>query len=640
MSKRALLTIALAAFLLPFILGAGLIAAFTDWRPFGRHAFTETIPTKRPTRLDRRLAEQYADKPISEAIVAAKAAHEAALKKDPSVVSAAENPAPALLAMLPDAPLPFPADARPLDEEALKAFLATAEPTPEGGPSSPPEQWEFHLARAALGAKPTDIPAAIRLQTHPAPENDTYPVRLLRRDAELEPPLALGNFDGEAGSEIIANGGTSLYRIESGGRLVALDGLASHEPGDGLHPGDFDNDGDLDLYVSRRRGLPDSLLRNDGKGRFTDDTLALGLLAFRDTTAASWIDYDQDGRLDLLVGSLDQPLELYRQNENGTFQAIAWDLKLWVPRGIRHLSVADVNEDGFPDFFLARDTGKNQLLLSKASANWNEWRFEAAPGSFGFPADAPVSAALFCDIDNDARPDLLLASDSSEPAAGSLKLYHNDPSGAFSDVTEASGLGQEGAVLSLGTADLDLDGYDEILLGTPALSPDRVFANQGGIAFRPVTTAVQGGYLDATVAWLTSDLEGNGSADLLAVTGDGAVRWLEATGSHGAWVRLALPGRREGTRLGVTARDRDWVAQTFHRRLGAEPTLTIGLAGGESIERLDIFPASDAGALETVTGLATGKLHVIPLPKPPVPRPVEPVTTSAESVERVTAPEK
>jgi len=640
MSKRALLTIALAAFLLPFIFGAGLIVAFPDWRPFGRHAFTETIPTERPARLDRRLVERYADKPISEAIAAAKAAHEARLKKDPSVVPAPENPAPALLAMLPDAPLPFPAGAPPLDEEALKAFLATENPTPKEASPPPPGQWEFHLAQAALGAKPTDIPAAIRLKTHPAPENDTYPVRLLRRDAELEAPLALGNFDGESGSEIIANGGTSLYRIESGGRLVALDGLSSHEPGDGLHPGDFDNDGDLDLYVSRRRGLPDSLLRNDGKGTFTDDTLALGLLAFRDTTAVSWIDYDQDGRLDLLVGSRDQPLELYRQNDTGTFQGVAWDLKLWVPRGVQHLSVADVNEDGFPDLFLARDTGKNQLLLSHASANGNEWRFEAAPGTFGFPADAPVSAALFCDIDNDARPDLLLASRSSEPAAGSLRLYHNDRSGGFSDVTETSGLRQEGAVLSLGAADLDLDGYDEILLGMPALSPDQVFANQGGIAFRPVTTVVRGGYLDATVAWLTSDLEGNGSADLLAVTGDGTVRWLEATGSHGAWVRLELPGRREGTRLGVTARDRDWVAQTFHRRLGAEPTLTIGLAGGESIERLEISSAAGTLGIQTLTGLATGELHVIPLPKSPVPRPVEPATTSEESVETVTAPEK
>jgi len=638
MSKRTLLIIALAAFLLPFIVGGGLMVAFPDWRPFGDPVFTETIPTKRPPRLDRRLVEQHAGKPIVEAIAAMRTIREAALAKDPSL--APSKPAPALLAMLPDAPLPFPADAVPRDEAGLKAFITTMKATPEAGPSTPEERWEFNLALAALGVKPADIPEAIRLQTRPTPESDTYPVRLLPRTADLAGPLALGDFDGQDGAEIVAAGGTALYQIGSGGMLVALDGLAGQEPGDGLHPGDFDGDGDLDLYVTRRHGLPDSLLRNDGKGIFTDETVALGLLAFRDTTAAAWIDYDQDGRLDLLVGSLDQPLELYHQTSAGTFQAIAWDLKLWVPRGILHLAVADVNEDGFPDFFLARDTGKNQLLLSQTSANWSDWRFAPADGVFGFPADAPVSAALFFDADNDARSDLLLASRPTDPAAGSLRLYHNEGGGAFSDVTEASGLTRGEAVLSLAAADLDLDGYDDLLLGTPALSLNRVFANQGGLGFRPVTVAVQGGHLDETVAWVTSDLEGNGSADLLAVKGDGGIRWLEATGSTEPWVRLALPGQREGTRLVVTSRDRDWVAHTVTRRLGLEPLVTLGLAGGESIERLEIFPAAGTEAIKTIEGLAPNQLHVITLPKQPLPRAVVPVTAPGGAAEQEAAPAK
>ena len=488
--------------------------------------------------------------------------------------------------------------------------------------------------------KPTDIPEAIRLQTRPAPESDTYPVRLLPRETELKGPLALGDFDGQDGAEIVAAGGTTLFQIGSGGMLVALDGLSGQEPGDGLHPGDFDGDGDLDLYVSRRHGLPDSLLRNDGKGTFTDETVALGLLAFRDTTAASWIDYDQDGRLDLLVGSLDQPIELYHQTSAGTFQAIAWDLKLWVPRGILHLTVADVNEDGFSDVFLARDSGKNQLLLSQPSATWSDWRFVPSDGVFDFPADAPVSAALFFDADNDARPELLLASTSTDPAAGSLRLFHNEGAGAFTDVTEAAGLIHGEAVLSLATADLDLDGYDDLLLGTPALSLNRVFANQGGLGFRPVTVATQGGYLDETLTWVTSDLEGNGTADLLATKGDGSVRWLEATGSGEPWVRLALPGQREGTRLVVTTRDRDWVAHTLTRRLGLEPVLTLGLAGGESIERLEIFSTNGNEAIKTLEDIEPNRLHIVALPKPPLSRAVVPVTAPGALAEEEASPEK
>lgn len=638
MSKRPLLLIALAAFLLPFIVGGGLMLAFPDWLPFGDPVFTETIPTKRPSRLDRRLVEQHAGKPIGEAIAATRLAHEAALAKDPSL--APTKPTPALLAMLPDAPLPFPADAAPADEAGLKALITKMKATPEAGHSTPEERWEFNLALAGLGVKPADVPEVIRLQTRPAPESDTYPVRLLPRETELKGPLALGDFDGQDGAEIVAAGGTTLFQIGSGGMLVALDGLSGQEPGDGLHPGDFDGDGDLDLYVSRRHGLPDSLLRNDGKGTFTDETVALGLLAFRDTTAASWIDYDQDGRLDLLVGSLDQPIELYHQTSAGTFQAIAWDLKLWVPRGILHLTVADVNEDGFSDFFLARDSGKNQLLLSQPSANWSDWRFVPSDGVFDFPADAPISDALFFDADNDARPELLLASTSTDPAAGSLRLFHNEGAGAFTDVTESAGLIHGEAVLSLATADLDLDGYDDLLLGTPALSLNRVFANQGGLGFRPVTVAAQGGYLDETHTWVTSDLEGNGTADLLATKGDGSIRWLEATGSGEPWVRLALPGQREGTRLVVTTRDRDWVAHTLTRRLGIEPVVTLGLAGGESIERLEIFPANGNEAIKTLEDIEPNRLHIVALPKQPLSRAVVPVTAPGALAEEEASPKK
>ncbi len=629
MSKRTLILIALGAFLLPFLVGGALMLAFPGWRPFGDPVFTEEIPAKRPPRLDRRLLEQHAGKPIGETIATLRAAREAALAKDPS--SAPIPRTPALLAMLPDAPLPFPADAPPLDEAGLKAFVTTMKAGSEAGPSTPEERWQFNLALAALGVKPEDIPEAIRLQTRPAPESDTYPVQLLPGKNDLTGPLALGDFDGMEGAEIVAAGGTALYKTGEGSTLVGLDGLSGQEPGDGLYPGDFDGDGDLDLYVSRRHGLPDSLLRNDGTGAFTDETIALGLLAFRDTTAAAWVDYDQDGRLDLLVGSLDQPLELYHQTSAGTFQAIAWDLGLWVPRGITHLAATDLNEDGHPDFFLARDSGKNRLLLSQPAAAWSDWRFVTVEGPFGFPGDAPVSAVLFFDIDNDARPELLLASAKSSPESGSLRLFQFGGAEGGTDITEAAGLMRGEPVLSLAAADLDLDGYDDLLLGTPALSLDRVYANQGGLGFRPVTIAARGGYLDETLAWLSCDLEGNGTADLFSIRADGRVRWLEATGSTEPWLRLALPGQREGTRIVLSTRDRDWVARTITRRLGPEPVLTLGLAGATSIERLEVLPPTGTEPLKTVEGLAPNQLHVITLPQAPLPRAVVPVEAPAET---------
>lgn len=629
MSKRTLLFIALGAFFLPFLVGGALMLAIPEWRPFGDPVFTEEIPAKRPPRLDRRLLEQHADKPIGESIAAMRAAHEASVAKDPSLAPAPAAP-PALLAMLPDAPLPFPADAAPADEAGLKAFVTSMKPGTETAPSTPEERWQFNLALAALGVKPEDIPEAIRLQTRPMPESDTYPVRLVPRKNELVAPLALGDFDGDHLPEIVAAGGSALFQLGDGGTLVGLDGLQGQEPGDGLHPGDFDGDGDLDLYVSRRHRLPDSLLRNDGKGAFTDETVALGLLAFRDTTSAAWIDYDQDGRLDLLVGSLDQPLELYHQTAAGTFQPIAWDLKLWVPRGITHLAVDDANADGYPDLFIARDSGKNRLLLSQPASVWSDWRFADAAGAFNFPGDAAVSAALFWDVDLDTRPELLLASAKTSPDASSLRLLQADEKGGYADITEAAGLTRGEPVLSLAVADLDLDGYDDLFLGTPALSLNRVFANQGGLGFRPITVAVQGGYLDETVALLSSDLGGNGTADCLSVKSDGRARWLEATGPSEPWLRLALPGQPSGTRISIMTRDRDWVAHTLTRRLGSDSALTVGLAGGESVEKIDVLPATGAEVIKTFDSLSPNQMHLLDLPQTPLPRAVVPVDAPAD----------
>src|SRR5690606_17211820 len=82
----------------------------------------------------------------------------------PSAPSAG-TPVPPLLAMLPDAPLPFPADAAPRDIDGLKNFITGMQRDGEGEPSHA-EQWQFNLALAALHVDPEKIPEAIRLEAH------------------------------------------------------------------------------------------------------------------------------------------------------------------------------------------------------------------------------------------------------------------------------------------------------------------------------------------------------------------------------------------------------------------------------------------------------------------------------------------
>ncbi|HQW29214.1 MAG TPA: VCBS repeat-containing protein, partial [Verrucomicrobiales bacterium] len=300
MSKRNVNISATAALLILSTIFT-IVGWHSGWVEFGDPVFTEVIPEKRPTRLDQKKLEAFSNKPINE-ILEFLLAEAATTVTEPPVIPP-PAPAPALLGMLPDAPLPFPGSAAPRDEENLKKFITGMQQDKEGEPSKS-EQWQFNLALAAIQVDPSKIPEAIRLNTHPVPESETFSVRLVPRDGEISGPFAIGLFNRENGPGIVSGGGTNLSSLKAEGALDSLGSLSGTVPGNGIFPADFDADGDLDLFVTRGDGLPNSLLRNDG-GKFEDVTISLGLLSFDDTTTAAWIDYDGDELLDLLVGSKD-----------------------------------------------------------------------------------------------------------------------------------------------------------------------------------------------------------------------------------------------------------------------------------------------------------------------------------------------
>lgn len=600
--------------------------------------YTDTIPEDRPKRPDRRLLARYASLSMPEILAAIQSEGAATPSRESASARSEPHSPPPILAMLPDAPLPYSRDDLPRDEAGLRAVVASRA-SQSGALSSPLEQWEYGLALAALDLKLEGLPEVIHRATHPAPESDTFPVRLARRETEWRGPLAVGDFDGVEGLELVTAGGAELQRLEADGGSVALDGLAGTTAGASLHPADFDGDGDLDLFVARSDGLPDSLLRNGGEGTFTDETLALGLLAFGDTTAAVWLDFDRDGLLDLLIGYRDRPLELHHQTEGGGFQPIAWDLKLWVPRGVAALAATDFDGDGYADLLVARDDGRGRMLLSRPAEFWSDWRFEEMESEFGFADGSPVSALCPGDVDNDGHTDLLLATASPDPELGTLRLLRNGGGGSFIDATEAAGLRREDPILSLALTDLDLDGYNDLLIGTPVLAPDRVFANRGGTGFREVSVVTRGAYLDATVAWLPMSRPEAG-LELLSVRGDGQVRRLEVEGLSRHWLRVAIPGRAADLRLVATARDRDWVVHTYRRRIGGDGVATFGLDEGERVERLEIFEAAGTTPLKTFENLESNREIEVKLPPRPrkrnataLPGPVAPEAGAATATE-------
>jgi Tol biopolymer transport system component len=140
--------------------------------------------------------------------------------------------------------------------------------------------------------------------------------------------------------------------------------------------GDFDNDGDMDLflvpYSSDNDGVA-KLYRNNGNGTFTDVAQSLGLdSAFADSRGVYWGDYDNDGDLDLLIGRRTSPQKLYR-NDGGTFTEVGLETGAgavgWGD-GFRSVVFVDYDNDGFLDLYY---NGMGNKLLLHNAGNSNHW---------------------------------------------------------------------------------------------------------------------------------------------------------------------------------------------------------------------------------------------------------------------------
>ena len=217
---------------------------------------------------------------------------------------------------------------------------------------------------------------------------------------------------------------------------------------------DYDNDGDVDLLVLRGAWLraagrhPNSLLRNDGEGTFTDVTFDAGLgeVHYPSPTAA-WGDYDNDGDLDLYVDNetsraLVAPSQLFRNNGDGTFTDVAEAAAVMNYRYAKAAVWGDYDGDGLQDLYVSNYGGSNRLYRNTGRGFFIDeaQRLGVAGPTGSFPA-------WFWDVDNDGLLDLyvsaytlgiehLAASALGRPAATEAsRLYRNRDGRGFSNVT-------------------------------------------------------------------------------------------------------------------------------------------------------------------------------------------------------------
>ncbi|MDA1313509.1 MAG: CRTAC1 family protein [Acidobacteria bacterium] len=402
-------------------------------------------------------------------------------------------------------------------------------------------------------------------------------------------------------------------------------GLTGLYGGLNLVQADYDNDGDIDVLVLRGAWLdragrhPNSLLRNDGKGYFRDVTAESGLgRVHYPTQTAGWADYDNDGDLDLYIGNETFPSQLFRNNGKGLFSDVAGAAGVTNDRFAKGVTWGDYDGDRFPDIYVSNIDGDNRLYHNNGDGTFTD--MAPAAGTTGPKKSFPT---WFWDFNNDGALDIYVSSYeagviyiASDYMGTPLlvepdHLYQGDGKGGFREVSKEMGMTRITQPMGSNFGDVDHDGYPDYYLGTgyPAyegLMPNLLFHNQRGKGFADVTAAADVGHLQKGHGVAFADLDNDGDEDIYAelggsFSGDAFMNALfENPGFGNHWLTVRLAGKKSN-RFGVGSRIRAEITEDGEKRsvykwvnsggsFGANPLrLQIGLGKADTIDLLEVF---------------------------------------------------
>ncbi|MCO8121275.1 CRTAC1 family protein [Stieleria sp. TO1_6] len=353
--------------------------------------------------------------------------------------------------------------------------------------------------------------------------------------------------------------------------------------GQGVACGDYDNDGDVDLYVTNFG--PNQLWMNNGDGTFTDATKSTGTQVDRWSSSAAFVDYDRDGWLDLYVcnyveysfqtdkpcfganGTRDycgpnsfrgEPDRLFRNNGRGGFTDVSAAVGIASLDGAGlGVVCADFDGDRWTDIYVTNDGMPNRLWTNQCDGTFKDSSLLSGCAYNGTGAAEAGMGVDAADCDGDGDEDLFMAHLTNETNT----LYLNDGRGGFSDRTNMSNLGAISQTMTgfgAGWIDYDNDSRLDVLVvnGTvkrensaisshdpyPRGQPNQLFRNEGK-SFQDVGDRVCDTFVlqEMSRGLALGDIDSDGDTDFLVINNEGQARlYRNQLGHQNAWLGLRL----------------------------------------------------------------------------------------------------
>jgi hypothetical protein len=452
--------------------------------------------------------------------------------------------------------------------------------------------------------------------------------------------------------------GNRLFRnnLSETGKLTFTDvteasGLGYADKGMGVAAGDYDNDGNIDLYVTNYGH--NVLYHNNGNGTFTDVTASAGVASSGWSTSAAFIDYDRDGLLDIAVvhyvdfyrrpcymfdGRLDycgpSPFkgtvtELYHNLGNGRFKNVTDEVGLNAKPGPGlGILTGDFGSDRYPGFMVANDGAANYLWINQQRgprSNPSDRVFKEAGLTHGlaYASDGKPRAGMGIasgDIFGDGGESIIVTNLPTE----AFTLFQRQPNGDFVDATEQSGLSHISLPYTgfgVGLFDMTNKGLLDMFSanggvrsmagdlranpkGDPFPYRERklLLRNMGkGKGFEDITSMAGQALADAEVSRSAAfgDINNDGGIDILVTNNNGPARLLLNTvANRGHWLLVHLEGTKTnrsgyGSVVELVRKDgtsvKRWVRGDGSYLAANDPRVHFGLEKDTEVNRIQVY---------------------------------------------------